>query len=121
MERAAKLEINGLLLVVALIIVAAGLTHEQQLHAPLPPQAYLVEDDLVPGAARQTWFRVPTPVEEVRRFYQRALSARGWHSCGTQATPACTNGALPEAHPQITLSRSPFTCQVGPINERGRR
>ncbi len=91
MERTATLEINGLLLVVVLIIVAAGLAHEQQLHAPLPPQAYQVEDDLLPGAARQTWFRVPTPVEEVRRFYQRALSSRGWHYCGTQATPHCTN------------------------------
>ena len=33
MERAATLEINGLLLVVVLIIVAVWLTHDQQLHA----------------------------------------------------------------------------------------
>ena len=91
MERATKLEINGLMLVVALIIVAAGLAHEQQLHAPLPAQAYLVEEDLLPGAARQTWFRVPTTVEDVRRFYQNALPPRGWRYCGTQATPHCTN------------------------------
>ena len=91
MERATKLEINGLVLVVALIIVAVGLRHEQQLHAPLPPQAYAVDELLMPGSTRQTWFRVPTAVADVRRFYQQALAHQGWCYCGTQATPHCTN------------------------------
>ena len=86
MERAAKLEIHGLVLIVALIIVAVGLRHEQQLRAPLPPQAYAVDDLLLPGAVRQSWFRVPTRVEDVRRFYQRALSSQGWCSVRSHAS-----------------------------------
>ena len=73
---------------------------ERSQHLPLPPQAHHVDEVLMPLVSRQTTFRVPAPVEDIRSFYQRTLPARGWRYCGTQATPNCTNlpgfGAKPE-------------------------
>jgi len=79
-----------LLLVLVLIGVGAGLLWERQRHPPTPPGALQVSSAIA-GDARQTTFRYPGSVAEVRAFYQQALPPRGWHYCGTQATPRCSN------------------------------
>ena len=78
------------LLVLVLIGVGAGLLWEQLRHPPTPPGALQVSSASV-GDARQTTFRYPGSIAEVRAFYQQALPPRGWRYCGTQATPRCTN------------------------------
>src|SRR5215207_6234491 len=79
-----------LLLVLVLIGIGAGLLWEQQRHPPVPPGAQQVVTALI-ADLRQTTFRYPGSVAEVRAFYQQALPQRGWRYCGTQATPRCTN------------------------------
>ncbi len=95
-----------LLLVLLGSIALGGFIVEQRRHPPLPPQAYRVDEQLMPGAFRQTSFRVPSPVAEVRHFYQRELPHRGWRYCGTQAPPRCPNlGRLPEAGQEVDVYR----------------
>jgi hypothetical protein len=79
-----------LLLVVALAVVAGGFIWERQRHPPVPPGALQESSSVLPDV-RQTTFRYPGSVAEVRAFYQQALPPRGWRYCGTQATPRCTN------------------------------
>ncbi len=95
-----------LLLVLLGSTAVGGFILEQRRHPPLPPLAYRVDEQLMPGSFRQTTFRVPTAVDDVRRFYQRELPQRGWHYCGTQATPRCTNlQRFPEAGQQVDVYR----------------
>ena len=94
-----------LALVVSLIVVG-GFIREHHRHPPLPPQAQHVAETLMLGTARVTTYWVPIPVEDVRRFYHRALSQQGWRYCGTQATPGCTTmPLLPAAVHQIDVYR----------------
>ena len=79
-----------LLLILVLIGVGAGLLWERLRHPPVPPGALQVSSALT-GDVRQTTFRYPGSIAELRAFYQQALPPRGWHYCGTQATPRCSN------------------------------
>ncbi len=79
-----------LLLILVLIGVGAGLLWERLRHPPVPPGALQVSSALT-GDVRQTIFRYPGSIAELRAFYQQALPPRGWRYCGTQATPRCTN------------------------------
>ncbi len=78
------------LLVLVLIGIGAGLLWERQRHPPVPDGALQVSTSLNVDI-RQTTFRHPGSVAELRAFYQQALPPRGWRYCGTQATPRCTN------------------------------
>lgn len=80
-----------LLLILAIAGLAGGLIWERQRRPPIPPKAQNVTSDISAGTIRQTSFRVPTPVADVRAFYQQELPKRGWRYCGTQATARCTN------------------------------
>jgi hypothetical protein len=79
-----------LLLVLVIVGVGGGLIWERQRRPPLPPQAQQVATQILVDI-RQTSFRYPGSVEDVRAFYQQAMPERGWHYCGTQATERCTN------------------------------
>ena len=79
-----------LLLGLAVIGVVAGLLWERQRQPPLPPDAEQVSSQLA-GDIRQTSFRYPGTIAQVREFYQQAFGQRGWRYCGTQATENCSN------------------------------
>ena len=113
MEGATKLMLAGMVSILAFIGIRASLNWEQERHPPLPPHATQVgellttsDELLTTGGLRQTTYRVPTTVADVRRFYQQALSQRGWRYCGTQTTPHCTNmQQLSAALPQVDVYR----------------
>ena len=100
--------IAGLLVISAL---RAGFTWQEQRHPPMHPQATKLGELIIPSnpvtgitGLRQTTYRVPLTVEEVRRFYQQELPRTGWHYCGTQATPECTTKRqVSEEAPQIDV------------------
>ena len=100
--------IAGLLVISAL---RAGFTWQEQRHPLMHPQATKLGELIIPGnpvtgltGLRQTSYRVPSTVEDVRRFYQRELHRTGWHYCGTQATPECTTKRqVSEEAPQIDV------------------
>ncbi|PLS82666.1 MAG: hypothetical protein CYG59_03395 [Chloroflexi bacterium] len=79
-----------LLLGLAIVGVLGGLLWERQRRPPLPPTAEQVTSQLA-GDLRQTSFRYPGTVAEVRDFYQQAFAQRGWRYCGTQAIENCSN------------------------------
>ncbi len=79
-----------LLLALAIVAVVGGFFWERERGAPVPPQAEQVTTQLG-GDIRQTSFRYPGTVEEVRDFYRQAFADRGWRYCGTQATDNCSN------------------------------
>jgi hypothetical protein len=79
-----------LLLVVVIVVIVAGLVWDRQRHPPLPPGALQANESIV-GDVRQTTYRFPGSVEDVRAFYRQALPPRGWNYCGTQATERCSN------------------------------
>ncbi len=78
------------LLILVLVGAAAGFIWERQRHPTLPSQAQHVETSLMTNL-RQTTFRYPGTVDELRAFYQQALPQQGWRYCGTQATDNCSN------------------------------
>jgi hypothetical protein len=100
MNRRTMVTLAALAVVIAIaasVGISAGLNWEQQRHPPLPPQASKVGELIIQGNSgsgsaglRQTTYRVPMTVEDVRRFYQQELARLGWRYCGTQATPDCT-------------------------------
>lgn len=77
-------------LVLAVVGVVAGLVWENQRKPPVPPQAEQVASQLS-GDLRQTSFRYPGSIAEVREFYRQTFPERGWRYCGTQATENCSN------------------------------
>ena len=101
----------GIAVLLVISALRAGFTWQEQRHPPMYPQATKLGELVVPSnpvsgyaALRQTTYRVPLTVEEVRRFYQQELSRTGWHYCGTQATPECTTKRqVSEAAPQIDV------------------
>ena len=78
------------ILVLVLVGAGVGLLWEGQRHPPLPPQAENVDTSLMTNL-RQTTFRYPGSIEELRAFYQQVLPDQGWRYCGTQATDNCSN------------------------------
>lgn len=78
------------LAIIVLIGVGVGLYLEWQRNVPLPPNAVQVSSQIV-ADLRQTTFRYPGSIADVRDFYKQALPAQGWRYCGTQGTPRCTN------------------------------
>jgi len=78
-----------LLLIIVIVGLAAGLLWERQRRPPLPEGVQATES--LVGDVRQTTYRYPGTMEDVRAFYRQALPERGWRYCGTQATEGCTN------------------------------
>ncbi len=79
----------GLVLLVVAVVI--GLRWEGSRGAPLPPEAQNVASDINTGELRQTSYRVPASIDDVRTFYRREMPTRGWRYCGSQAMPGCTN------------------------------
>jgi hypothetical protein len=87
--RVLRREIIGVTLV---LIALGGLWLWQQGQAvPRPADAVVVAESVNTPGVRVTTLDVPLAEDDVRGFYQQALTARGWRYCGTQATPGCTN------------------------------
>jgi hypothetical protein len=98
---------SALIAFLAIGCVLGGLIWEVQRHPPVPPQAVQLRETIIQGFARQTSYRVPESVDAVRMFYQRELAKQGWHYCGTQATPRCTNLMRAGAEHEIDVYRRP--------------
>ncbi len=79
-----------ILLIIVIVGIGAGLLWERQRHPPIPASA-IQANELIVGDVRQTTYRYPGTVEDVRTFYRQALPERGWYYCGTQATEHCSN------------------------------
>jgi hypothetical protein len=92
---------------VAVGCILGGLIWEVQRHPPLPLGAVQVRETIIQGFARQTSYRVPQSIDEVRAFYQRELPNLGWRYCGTQATPHCSNLISAGAEQEIDVYRRP--------------
>jgi hypothetical protein len=90
-----------------LSVLIWGLNWEVQRHPPLPPGAVQVRETIIQGFARQTSYRVPQSIDNVRAFYQRELADLGWCYCGTQATPRCSNLISAGAEQEIDVYRRP--------------
>lgn len=86
--------LGGWVRLVLLLIVAVGILGgflwERGRHPQTPEGALQVSSTIV-GDIRQTTFRYPGTVDQVRAFYQTDLPPRGWQYCGTQITPRCSN------------------------------
>lgn len=78
------------LLILAIGIMVSGLIWEQQRHPPVPPGSEQVTTSLIANVRQTTYWYTGTQ-QEVRAFYQQEMPKRGWHYCGNQGTPNCTN------------------------------
>jgi hypothetical protein len=83
--------LNLLLGCIVVTVAVGGVIWEQRLHPPLPPGATQLLETSIMDLALQTSYRIAEPLDTVRAFYRRELPQRGWHYCGTQATPGCSN------------------------------
>jgi len=98
---------NILIALLAASCTVGGLIWNIQRHPALPPNAGPVTETVIEGFARQTSFRVPAPIDEVRAFYQEELDNKGWRYCGTRATPRCTNLTHRGAEYEVDVYRRP--------------
>ncbi len=78
------------LLIIAIAIVISGWIWEQQRHPPVPSGSEQVRSLLVADVRQTTYWYAGTQAE-IRTFYQQEMPKRGWHYCGNQGTPGCTN------------------------------
>ena len=97
MNSVAKFIWAGIACLLVMSAVRVGFTWQEQRHPLMHPQATKLGEMIISGnpvtgamGLRQTSYRVPSTVEEVRGFYQLELPRTGWHYCGTQAIPECT-------------------------------
>lgn len=78
------------LLILAITVIISGLIWEQQRHPPIPPGSTQVTAALIADVRQTTYWYTGTQ-QEVREFYHQEMPKRGWHYCGNQGTPNCTN------------------------------